>query len=95
MNENDKIEVRISYWNHARLFLAYNKRENSDVESIFNQFLILGSFDFNDDSFNDKRKDAGIMTRHPDLFNASLTYFDKVWESKSFIQIFKFICLMR
>ena len=71
------IEIRISNRNHSRLLLVYRTEE----ETITRGALVVGSFDFNKEGFAHERKDAGIITQHPDLVKSAVSFFNEIWET--------------
>jgi len=42
--------------------------------------LIIGSFDLDQAGLGGNRRDAGIITTHPDLVKSAVEYFETVWE---------------
>jgi hypothetical protein len=71
------IEIRISARNHSRLLLVYRTEEDTVTRGA----LVVGSFDFNKECFAHERKDAGIVTKHPDLVKSAVSFFNEIWET--------------
>ena len=72
------IEVGINKKIHARLFVAYVDRDHLEEG-----LLVLGTFDFDEKGLSGERKDAGIITRHPDLMQSAIDFFDRIWDDKT------------
>lgn len=81
------IEIKFNNRLHARMFIAYTTYKNSKP----NGELILGSFDFNTECMGRERYDAGIRTRHPDLVESAIAFFDEVWQDSGSIKIEEFL----
>jgi hypothetical protein len=73
------IEIRVNDRIHTRLFIGYYDR---DLNTVSNQVLLLGTFDFNREGLSQDKINAGILTRHPDLTKSARELFEKVWEEK-------------
>jgi hypothetical protein len=71
------VEVRQNKNIHTRMFIAFSRDED-----ISGGLLILGSFDFDHVGLGGNRRDAGIITMHPDLVKSGVEYFETVWEDR-------------
>ena len=76
--QDDGIEIRINDRNHSRLLVIYRTEEGT----IINGALVIGSFDFNREGLSGERRDAGIITLHPDLVESAVAFFNEIWETR-------------
>ena len=63
------VQVRINSRLHARFLIAHTPGFTGTVG-----LLLIGSFDFNTECIGKERYDAGIITTHPDLVKAAISY---------------------
>jgi hypothetical protein len=68
------IEIKVNDMLHARLFVGYNQEV-----SLSNDILLLGSFDFNREGLSGEKRNAGIITRNPDLVKSAREFFEGMW----------------
>ena len=71
------IKVGVNKNAHARLFIAYADRDHLEEG-----LLVLG-FDFDLKGLSGERKDAGIITRHPDLIQSAVIFFERIWNDET------------
>jgi hypothetical protein len=76
------VEIKVNYRIHARLLVA---RQTGFPQTL--GLLIIGSFDFNTEGMGKERLDAGIRTKHPDLINAAIEFFDNIWKAPQSIPL--------
>jgi len=70
------IKVGVNKNAHGRLFIAYGDRNHLEEG-----LLILG-FDFDKEGLSGERKDAGIITKHPDLMQSAIDFFERIWDDE-------------
>lgn len=70
------VDVKINPDIHARIFVAY------DEPGEYRRGRLLLGFDFDFKGMGGGRRDAGIITRNPDLIKSAVEYFDEVWNDK-------------
>ena len=75
--QDEDIKIKIHKRIHSRLLLSY-----TIADSNIYGMLLLGSFDLNKEGTNAERRDAGIVTEHPDLVKSDIDYFNNVWEEE-------------
>ena len=76
------VEIKVNNRIHARLLVA---RQTGFPQTL--GLLIIGSFDFNTEGMGKERLDAGIRTKHPDLVNAAIEFFDIIWNASESIPL--------
>ena len=72
------IEIKINHRLQSRLFIGYQLLN----DDFYGGILIIGSFDFNREGLAGERRDAGIITTHPDLIKSAITFFKELWETE-------------
>lgn len=78
------VAVKVNVDAHARMFIGYH-------ELPYISELVLGSFDFNRDGLSRRKKNAGIITRNPDIVKEAVDFFNKIWEHKGSVPLREYI----
>ncbi len=75
--KDNGVKIKTNKNMHARMMIGF-----SDRETMNNGFLLVGSFDLDKTSLGGDKKNAGIITTHPDLIKSAIDFFEEEWDDE-------------